>query len=487
MLGNPLLDEFLASVASRPNSIAISSADFEISFLAMSSFVSDEIAILHAHKKAFSPDAPLPILVGTTPASYLTLLAALVGSISCAVLDKRNPVGRLASHLDLLSSQGKVFDSETKKIVTADTDRQPTTPHSSQLANLRDFRGIVTFSSGSTGAPKGILLDFPTIWWRHSLKSRSNAKADESVISAFSSPHQVAGINRLLRLIGGSRLHIVDLSSKSLRRSLQELREAQVTELNMPSQVARLVAENVSPWALNLPSVTSLKIGSEAAAFEVVYRLAEALPDDAVLTHGLGFTEGPAAFKFSERLDRLNGSGTLPIGRIHNPEFVRLSASPKFGNESFEVVVSGPIAQGYLEADLSGFGRFETNADGKREWRSGDLVKKIDLNNYEHVGRKDRMMKINGNFVMPSEIEKVAGLIPGVRRAVVVAKKTADGLKMVLWLESGSLSSLDTEVTASTLRGVLPRWIIPSRINFVPELPMLPGGKIDFQQLESWH
>jgi len=223
MLGNPLLDEFLASVASRPNSIAISSADFEISFLAMSDFISDEIAILHAHKKAFSPDAPLPILVGTTPASYLTLLAALLGSISCAVLDKRNPVGRLASHLDLLSSQGKVFDSETKKIVTAETDRQPTTPHSSQLANLRDFRGIVTFSSGSTGAPKGILLDFPTIWWRHSLKSRSNAKADESVISAFSSPHQVAGINRLLRLIGGSRLHIVDLSSKSLRRSLQEL------------------------------------------------------------------------------------------------------------------------------------------------------------------------------------------------------------------------------------------------------------------------
>lgn len=57
MLGNPLLDEFLASVASRPNSIAISSADFEISFLAMSDFISDEIAILHAHKKAFSPDA----------------------------------------------------------------------------------------------------------------------------------------------------------------------------------------------------------------------------------------------------------------------------------------------------------------------------------------------------------------------------------------------------------------------------------------------
>lgn len=97
------------------------------------------------------------------------------------------------------------------------------------------------------------------------------------------------------------------------------------------------------------------------------------------------------------------------------------------------------------------------------------------------------MMKINGNFVMPSEIEKVAGQIPGVRRAAVVAEKTADKLKMVLWLESGTLSALDTGVTAATLQTVLPRWMVPSRVNFVSELPTLPGGKIDFQQLQSWH
>jgi len=256
--------------------------------------------------------------------------------------------------------------------------------------------------------------------------------------------------------------------------------------LNLPSQVARLVAENSSRWALELPTVTSLKIGSEAATFEVVYRLAESLPKDAILSHGLGFTEGPAAFKFIERLDRIAGSGTLPIGRIYNPEFVRLSATPSFGPDASEVVVSGPIARGYLESEPSEAERFRMGPGDRREWWSGDVVRKIDSNNYGHVGRKDRMMKLNGNFLMPSEIENVALLIPGVRQAAVVGQKNLSGVKIVLWLESVTLGSNDSEAVHRFLGERLPRWMVPSQIRICDELPALPGGKIDLQQLERW-
>ena len=485
-MDNPLLDEFLTTAGRKPTSVAISSSEIELSFSELSRAVLDEVAILQAHKRSFSPDAPLPILVGTNSASYQTLLAALLGGVSCAVLNKQNPEGKILSHQNLLSAGGKIFDSDSKKILTIKVEEPFKGNRRNQEEKLREFEGIVFFSSGSTGAPKGILIDFDCIWWRHRLKRSATLHNPGAVISAFSSPHQVAGLNRLLRLIAGSRLHIVDLFRSSLRSSIQELKQVRVTELNLPSQVARLVAENASRWALDLPSVTSLKIGSEAATFDVVHRVAESLPKDAILSHGLGFTEGPAAFKFIERLDCLDGSGTLPIGRIHNPEFVRLSPTSSFGPETSEVVVSGPIARGYLESEPSESDRFRMGPENLREWWSGDVVRKIDSNNYGHVGRKDRMMKLNGNFLMPSEIENVARLIPGVRQAALVGQKNSSGLKIVLWLESVALGSSDVDEVYDFLQRRLPRWMIPSQINVVRELPSLPGGKIDLQLLEEW-
>jgi len=77
-------------------------------------------------------------------------------------------------------------------------------------------------------------------------------------------------------------------------------------------------------------------------------------------------------------------------------------------------------------------------------------------------------------------------LIPGVRQAAVVGQKNLSGVKIVLWLESVTLGSNDSEAVHRFLRERLPRWMVPSQIRICDELPALPGGKIDLQQLERW-
>lgn len=99
-------------------------------------------------------------------------------------------------------------------------------------------------------------------------------------------------------------------------------------------------------------------------------------------------------------------------------------------------------------------------------------------------GRRDGMVKIQGNRVYPQEVTEQILCVPGVHDAVVVGYPAADG--------DGSLSAFvvptrGTDLTLSYLRKELsrrlPSYMVPQNMIFVKAIPRTATGKADIKPL----
>ncbi len=147
-----------------------------------------------------------------------------------------------------------------------------------------------------------------------------------------------------------------------------------------------------------------------------------------------------------------------------------------------ELVVHGP----HVSIGTWGKDGFVPGPDGDptgRTHRTGDLVKRQPGGLIEHVGRKDRQMKVNGRRVEPAELEALLMSMPGVRD-VVVATASAKGEPTLVAFVSAPGTGSDFVATARmAIRGALPSSLHPARIHLLPAIPRLPSFKPDLQKL----
>lgn len=116
--------------------------------------------------------------------------------------------------------------------------------------------------------------------------------------------------------------------------------------------------------------------------------------------------------------------------------------------------------------------------------RTGDLAVRRPDGTYRIAGRIREMYKSGGYNVYPREVEILFEDHPAVSEAVVVAIPDAK------WQEVGVLYvTLQGEVTAEELmayaRERLANYKLPKRIEILPEMPLLPVGKIDRTALKQ--
>jgi len=105
------------------------------------------------------------------------------------------------------------------------------------------------------------------------------------------------------------------------------------------------------------------------------------------------------------------------------------------------------------------------------EWiRTGDNVIKNNDNNYTYVSRLDDLLKINGQYVSPVEIESVILNIEWITECGVVAKQGNNGLVEIHAFVSVSRDTSVAEIR-STLVELLPKHKIPKHIHFIETLP----------------
>jgi hypothetical protein len=151
-----------------------------------------------------------------------------------------------------------------------------------------------------------------------------------------------------------------------------------------------------------------------------------------------------------------------------------------------ELLVGGSeLALGYVSGRATA-DRFvpddRAGEPGLRIYRTGDLVRQRADGAFEHCGRIDEQVKINGVRVELAEVEAALLATPDVDEAVVQAVETPTGRHQLVGYVVSPLT-LDTTDLRGLLAARLPAPMVPASVLQLQRLPRNQGDKIDRQAL----
>jgi phthiocerol/phenolphthiocerol synthesis type-I polyketide synthase E len=200
--------------------------------------------------------------------------------------------------------------------------------------------------------------------------------------------------------------------------------------------------------------------------------------DDCVLVNGYGATEVSFAVQYHIRPgERPPPQGPVPIGYPLAGYEVVLS-------EDGEIAIRGDhLALGYWRDPQRTAERFLRDAQGRRLYRTGDLGRLLPDGRLVYLGRRDRQVKVRGYRVELGEVEAHLEALPGVARAVAVARPNRAGIAAYLQPSVAARQPLDTAQVRRALRERLPDYLVPGAIVVCEQLPLTPTGKVDVQAL----
>lgn len=330
---------------------------------------------------------------------------------------------------------------------------------------------IILLTSGTTGAPKGIMLS------RDNIKSNVEAIGDylrltlnDKIFMVKNMNHSSSIIGELL--VGLDNMCTIVFNSKVLTASsmVNSICDNNITVFfAVPTILREIILKHKQ---LNLEKIGHLRIinfyGAPMSSQDID-KLVELLPN-CNLIYSYGLTEASPRVTYIMGSDLLKKAGSS--GRsIKN---VKIEISNKGIDNNGEIVVSGPnVMLGYYnDAEKTR----KTIVDGKLY--TGDYGY-IDEDGYLYVqGRKDNMIISAGKNIYPEEIEQVLQTAEGVKEVLVRNISDDKGVeKFIAYIVTD-----DIEPNMSSLFEVcknrLENYKIPSKFVYVKELEKTPSGKI---------
>ncbi len=209
-----------------------------------------------------------------------------------------------------------------------------------------------------------------------------------------------------------------------------------------------------------------------------------------VLANGLGATETGLVRRFLLGRETPFDGDLVPIGYpVEDMEVAVLDddGKPAAPGEVGEISVrSEYLALGYWNRPDLTARAFETDARGRRAYRTGDLGRLRADGCLEHLGRRDSRTKIRGITVSLAEVEAALARLPSIREAAVIAGTDAHHERRLL---AYYVPAAGSEPTVSELRRhlaeELPPQMIPSRYRRLAALPLNQNLKVDRNALPA--
>ncbi|GHE27192.1 non-ribosomal peptide synthetase [Streptosporangium violaceochromogenes] len=357
-------------------------------------------------------------------------------------------------------------------------------------ADLTDLAYVV-FTSGSTGEPKGVMIDH-----------RGAANTIGCVNRRFGvGPHdRVLAVSSL-----GFDLAVYDLFGVLTAGGTVVLPDH--FRRRDPAHWAELVArERVTVW------------NSVPALAEVLTGYAEALSPEALGTLRVVLLSGDwIPVTLPDRIRRLAADARVtglggategsiwsvwyPVGEV-DPAWRSIPYGVPMDNQRMHVLdhtlaprpdwVAGDlyiggtgVALGYLGDPVRTAWSFPPRPrTGERLYRTGDIARYLPDGTLEFLGREDNQVKISGFRVELGEIEAALERLPAVRSAAVVADGDPRGEKrLVGYVAAEPGERPDTAELRRRLAEVLPGHLVPSTLHLLEELPLTGNGKVDRGEL----
>jgi len=140
-----------------------------------------------------------------------------------------------------------------------------------------------------------------------------------------------------------------------------------------------------------------------------------------------------------------------------------------------EILIAGPVLMdGY---DMPGIIDPFVSLEGKKYYRSADIGYLDDEGCLHLLYRKDHLLKINGYFVDPNEIEHAVMTLPFLSEAVELQDDEGRLCLVIATQHEIGLDALKKEITGPF--ETLDRWYLPKRFYWLKEIPKNEMKKTD--------
>jgi len=440
------------------------------------------------------PDAVVGVLLPRSAELVVALLAIMKAGGAYLALEPDDPASR---HERLLVDAGVrvlVTDDPASApcdaIVTVGTAAQgvdrPLPPE--EVPANPDRLAYVSYTSGSTGEPKGVGVPHRAISRLVREANWMEVRPDDVFFEVAPVAFDASTWELWAPLVHGCRLVVFPSGTVELEEVARRVQDRGVTVLLLTTGLFhQMVASHLEMFG----GLRHVITGGDVASPEHVQQLMKTHPH-LRFTNGYGPTEN-TTFTTCWTSESPPERGPVPIGRAISGTRVLVldpELKPVPVGVCGELYAAGEgLARGYLGRPDATAERFLPDPSGAvpgaRMYRTGDLVRWRADGALEFVGRIDQQVKIQGYRIEPGAVEAELERHPEVRHAVIVAQQQKTGKRLLAYVVPTDPDTGDGlgRRLREYLHGTLPPYSVPWAILPCDSLPLNRNGKLDRRAL----
>jgi len=471
-----IVDLFEEQVEKTPDHIAIKFKETELTYRELNE-KSNQLAHYLITNYRIQPDDLIGIELERSEWMVIGILAIIKSGGAYVPIDVNYPEQRKKNIYNQISSSLSLNKELLDSFLKVSSCYVSTPPD----INIKlDSLVYCMFTSGSTGNPKGVLIEHRMLV--NSTLARTSVYKDTQkkglMLYSFSFDSSVNLTFRLLTT-GGS-LFIYESNQLDLAELSEIIQKEKIDTLTIPPSVYDTL--------LGYQGLSSLKcviVAGEECKQKVLESHFRCLPETK-LYNEYGPTEcvvwctyklfesptykvtiGNPVPSYMINLLEVNGDKLVPYGCVG------------------EICVGGvSVGRGYLNDEDLTREKFIDNPykPGERLYRTGDLGRWNSNFELEYLGRIDNQVKIRGYRVELKEIEQTITQFENNEDAVVVFSKNQfeDGL-LIAYVKS----HIEDNGLIGELKKKLPDYMVPDHIVWIKEIPLTPHLKVDYKKLPN--
>jgi amino acid adenylation domain-containing protein len=352
-----------------------------------------------------------------------------------------------------------------------------------------DSLAFISYTSGSTGQPKGVIQNHQNILHDTMLRTNAYHICEDDRISVLASNTSNAIKTAFLSLLNGATLLPFDVQKEGVVRLAIWLSQESISICRISSPLFRKLCEALTgeePFS----DLRLILLSSETIHKSDINLFKTFFSRDCIMTTGLSSSETGIMRDFLIDYETEIPGNEVPVGYpVQGKDIVLLDDAGRqvgFSQIGEIAVRSRYISPGYWQRPDLTEAKFKPDPDGSenRLYLTGDLGLMSPDGCLVHKGRKDFRVKIRGYGVETVEVEMaLAGHIE-VASAIVTARPQQSGeARLVAYFTSVGQPGPSASDLRKFLKQRLPDYMIPSRFVELDTIPIAATGKIDRQAL----
>ena len=445
-------------------------------------------------RRGVGADQPVGVAIARGPDCLIALLAVLKAGGAYLPIDIGSPPPRVTAMITAAQARLVLVTADTAAtmpelagvdMVRADTEPAPADeraapPDISHPLSL----AYITFTSGSTGAPKGVAIPHRAVVRLISDPAFASLGPGERLLHLSPVAFDASTLEIWGALLTGAEVVIAPPGPLGLPEVASLLRTAGVTVAWLTAGLFHQLAETDIDAMAGVRVVLAGGDVLDPGTVRTVLAARRGQP----LVNGYGPTENTTFTACHVMTEPRQAGPTVPIGRPVQHTTVHIldaDGRPVPVGVTGELYTGGDgLARGYAGNAAATARAFVPDpfGHGTRLYRTGDLARWRADGTLEFAGRADDQIKIRGFRVEPGEVAAVLRSHPRVRESAVLVAGEGVQRHLIGYVtpaDGVDPDSLRPSLLRDFLASRLPEYLIPTGFKAVDRFPLNANGKVD--------